>query len=127
MSDAKLHDEPVHAAHLSGAKADVQRLLAALIKLALVGDTPEAAAWRTEAIDAQRRVATDPAAFTRLNFNGLWSMAVKAAESDPVVRRDETANPMLPTTAPMPLEALFTDPFRLEDTVQAIRDVASFG
>ena len=114
-------------AHLTGAKADLHRLLAALIKLALSADAPEAATWRAEAQNAQRRLAAEPGAIAALHLDSLWALAVKTAESDPAVRRDETVNPMLPTMLPLPKDRIATPAFEFDEALETIRDVASFG
>ncbi len=121
---SKPNDEP---AHLSGEEADVHRLLVALIKLALVDGPSETAAWRTAALAAQQRVAAGVGAAGTSRLDDLWSMAVKAAESDPVVRREETANPVLPTMPPLSVDDLRTGTFDLDSTIQSIRNVSSFG
>ena len=62
-----------------------------------------------------------------MRLDDLWTSSVTEAERDPMVRRDETVNPMLPTTCPVRLDDLLADPFDLDGAVQAIRDSASFG
>ena len=108
-------------------KADLRDLLAALVKIALVGLQGETDGWRTDAIAAQRRVQAEAGAAAALPLDDLWSAAVIRAERDPAVRRDETVNPTLPMRSPVGIERLGAVPFDLESAVQAIRDAASFG
>lgn len=112
---------------MSEPKANLQRLLVPLIKLALAGDGDEAAGWRADAAAAQQEVAAAPDAIAAPRLDDVWSLSVKAAERDPAVRRGETVNPTLPTMSPLQLDQLGAIPFDLDDAVQAIRDVASFG
>jgi len=122
------NDTPVqHPSSLSGAEADIHRLLVALIKLALVDEPSEAAAWRTDALVVQGRIAAGFAEIGTSRLDTLWSMAVKVAERDPAVRRAEVINPILPTMSPLSFDVLKALPFELDPIVQSIRDVSSFG
>ncbi len=126
--NTKPNDEPVHPlSHPSDDEADVHRIFVALIKLALVEKPSETAAWRADALAAQRRIAEDRGEVGTSRLDDLWSMAVKVAESDPAVRREETANPVLPTMSRLSLDDLRTGPFELDSTMQSIRNASSFG
>ena len=61
------------------------------------------------------------------HLDDVWVLAVKEAERDPVVERDETVNPTLPMMSPIGLDQLTASSFDLDGAVQTIRDVASFG
>ena len=107
-------------------KSEFRLLLVGLIKLALVGDGAETLSWRSDALAAQRHVAK-AAGTDALNLDDLWTLAVKTAESDPVVHGGETVNPTLPMMSPLSLPDLRADPFDLDAAVQRIREAASFG
>lgn len=115
------------AARSSDPKADLRRLFVGLVKLALVDGGIDAAAWRREVSVTQARLAIDPGVLAALELDDLWTSAMRLAESDPVVRRDETVNPMLPTMAPVRPPLLTATPFDIDGAVQAIREAASFG
>ncbi len=107
------------------AGAALRRLLAALVKAALVSDPALTARYRDEAADAQRRVAgLDPSG---VKLDGLWTMAVAEAEGDRDVRRSEDANPTLPVTCPLPLEDLTGPGFDAGIAASRIRETSSFG
>ncbi len=108
-------------------KSEIRLLLVCLVKLALAGDRAESRSWRSDALRAQQHLAPGAADTGTLNLDSLWTMAVKTAESDPVVRNAETVNPILPTMSPLGLADLEAAPFDLDAAVQRIRDVASFG
>ena len=104
----------------------MRRLLVGLTKLALAGDGAETLPWRSDALQAQRHVSK-AVGTVALDLDNLWTLAVKTAESDPVVRQAETVNPILPMMSPLGLPDLRADPFDLDAAVQRIRDAASFG
>ena len=102
-------------------------LLTALVKVALVDRPAAPAQWLADAATAQRHLAQNPDDVHALNLDGLWAIAVKAAERDPAVRRDETVNPIVPTMCPLPLVDLTARDFNFGRALHAFRDVASFG
>ncbi len=110
--------------------ADLRRLLDVLVRLALAPDAAQAIGWRAEAGRAQAALAAVPEAARPAvgpRLDGLWTLAVRDAESDPAVRDGETVNPVLPVACPFDVEALAAPGFDLEGAAAQIRATASFG
>jgi hypothetical protein len=121
-------DSPAESGESVEATRDALRILiTALVKVALVGDAVDTERWRGEAVEIQKRLAGRAQEVSAFGLDAIWTRAVKAAESDPAVRRDETVNPTLPTMAPIRVDQLAADLFDLDQAVRTIRDTASFG
>jgi hypothetical protein len=114
---------------LHSAQESLRRLLVSLVKAALVSNPAIAAPWLDEAVadhaEFRRRYA--PALASQMRLDGIWRLAVEAAESDATVRRDEDVNPTLPATCPLGLDELVGPDLDVGAAAHRIREAAAFG
>jgi hypothetical protein len=108
---------------------DIRHVLAHLIRAALMADEQHAAAERREAVrmhEALRRAA-NPAALAVIRLDGLWSAAIRDAETPDLHREPVQVSTTLPASCPLTLGELVEPGLKLAELEARIRDAASTG
>jgi hypothetical protein len=107
----------------------IRHVLAHRIRAALIADEQHAAAERREALrvhDALRREA-DPAALAAIRLDGLWTAAIRDAETRDLHRQAVQVSMTLPTYCPVTLGELVEPGLKLAELEERIRNAAATG
>jgi hypothetical protein len=104
-------------------------MLAHLIRAALMANEQHAAAERHEALrvhEALRRHA-DPAALAAIRIDGLWTAAIRQAETPDLHREPLQVSMTLPACCPVTLDELAEPRLKLAELEERIRNAAATG
>ncbi len=105
----------------------VQAVLANLIKAALVSDDALSLDFRKKAAAAQRALAADPPPPDSVKIDGIWTLAIREAESPDLQPEEGRVNLTLPQTSVIALDELAAPDFDVDAAVERIAQSASTG
>ncbi|GJE16858.1 hypothetical protein [Methylobacterium marchantiae] len=106
---------------------NLQTLLAGLVKAALISNDAESLRWREEARRAHAALVSDADAARTLKIDGIWTLAVREAESPEFQAREGRVSFGLPPACPFTLDDLIDPGFDVDLAVERIVGSASTG
>lgn len=105
----------------------LQILLASLVKAALTTDDAASLRWRDEAERAQAALAAEANESGDLKIDGIWTLAVRDAESPDLQASGGRVSLGMPAACPFRLDELKTPGFDVDSAVERIAASASTG